>query len=86
MLYVIALPIEVDYPYNPDSDGNEVISIEDLLDLLPYYGGEFTVDEILIDGVTLVEYLTQVKCLLDEQVMKSKLFRKRYYPFNNKNR
>jgi uncharacterized protein (TIGR02145 family) len=39
----------------------------DLLDLLPYYGGEFTVDEILIDGVTLVEYLTQVSVLLDEQ-------------------
>ena len=42
--------IEVDYPYNPDSDGNEVISIEDLLDLLPYYGGEFTVEGCNIEG------------------------------------
>ena len=60
-LYVTSsAQIEVDYPYNPDSDGNEIISIEDLLDLLPYYGSEFTVDEILIDGVTLVEYLSSL--------------------------
>lgn len=48
---ILAVPAsgQTDYgfPYNPDSDANGLIEIGDLLQFLPYYGGEFTADGVL---------------------------------------
>ena len=32
------------FPYNPDSNSDNLVGIDDLMDLLPLYGGEFFVD------------------------------------------
>jgi len=36
-----ALSMSAQTPYNPDSDGDNLIGINDVLDFLPYFGNEF---------------------------------------------
>jgi microcystin-dependent protein len=55
----------VEYPYNPDSDSDSLIGYSDLLDFLPYYGSQFISAEILINGVTLTEYLDAIANSID---------------------
>ena len=49
--------IAIDYPYNPDSDGDEVIGTVDLLSLLTVFGMDFELDSIYVDGVGLETFL-----------------------------
>ena len=51
----------VDYPYNPDSDDNAQIGVNDLTSLLAVFGGEFESEAILVDGVALTEVLTSMQ-------------------------
>jgi uncharacterized protein (TIGR02145 family) len=44
-------------PYNPDSDADSVIAILDLMSVLSIYGDAFEPAEILVDGVTLQEFI-----------------------------
>ena len=36
-----ALSMSAQFPYNPDSNSDNLVGIDDLMDLLPLYGGEF---------------------------------------------
>ncbi|MDA7743862.1 hypothetical protein N8891_06545, partial [Flavobacteriales bacterium] len=52
--------IEIQYPYNPDSDGDEVIGSADLLSLLSVFGLEYELDSIYIDGIGLDAFLLEL--------------------------
>lgn len=41
-------------PYNPDSNGDNVIAMEDFLDFLPLFGGEFYPTPVLDTGVVWI--------------------------------
>ena len=56
----------VDYPYNPDSDDNAQIGVNDLTSLLAVFGGEFESEAILVDGVALAEVLTSMQQTISE--------------------
>ena len=58
--------IEIDYPYNPDSDGDELIGTVDLLSLLSVFGMEFDLDSIYIDGIGLETFLLDLTELVLE--------------------
>ncbi len=57
-------PIVISYPYNPDSDSNGAIGLEDLLDLLAIYATDFAPDGITVEGMSLEAYLV----LLSSQI------------------
>jgi uncharacterized protein (TIGR02145 family) len=50
----------VNYPYNPDENGNGAIGVEDLLSLLSLFATEFTPVGIAVEGISLEEYLDQL--------------------------
>lgn len=52
--------LEIDYPYNPDANGDEIIGAEDLLSLLSTFGMEFQLDSIYIDNLTLEALLADL--------------------------
>ena len=49
----------ITYPYNPDSDTDNLIAIQDLMDLLTVYGNEFFPESVTVDGVVITEWLEQ---------------------------
>ena len=55
----------INYPYNPDEDGNGQIAVADLQGILATYGNEFSPSEILVDGETLTSVLTQLQNSID---------------------
>ena len=62
----VTAQIEIDYPYNPDSDGDEIVGTEDLLSLLSVFGMEFNLDSIYVDGVALETFLIDLTELVLE--------------------
>ena len=48
---------QITYPYNPDGDGNGLIGVMDLQDLLSTYGGAFAPGAIVVDSVELGQVL-----------------------------
>jgi hypothetical protein len=48
----------VEFPYNPDSDGDDLIGTADLLDLLALYGLEFSEEDLYLndDSTTAIYY------------------------------
>ena len=48
-------------PYNPDANADSAIGAPDLLEMLPLFGGYFTPDPILIDGMEINEYLNMLE-------------------------
>ena len=54
-----ALSMSAQFPYNPDSDSDNLIGTVDLLSLLPLYGSEFNIptDSIVVQTVDSVVYL-----------------------------
>ena len=58
----------VELPYNPDSNADGYIGSEDLLPLLANFSLEFALDDILVDGISLEDYLVQLnEIVLDLQ-------------------
>jgi len=53
----LAAQIQIDYPYNPDDDGDGLISIEDLMGVLAVYSTEFEPSGLMVDGMPLEEFL-----------------------------
>ena len=49
-----AMSMSAQFPYNPDSNGDNLVGIDDLLDLLPLYG-----DEFYPDGYPVIQYYTE---------------------------
>ena len=44
-------------PYNPDINADNAITAIDLLEILPIFGGPFSPDDVLIDGMNVGDYL-----------------------------
>ena len=63
MLFVPSLCFaqSVTLPYNPDANADSAIGAPDLLEMLPLFGGYFTPDPILIDGMEINEYLNMLE-------------------------
>ena len=51
------LSAQVDYPYNPDVDGDGFIAVADLFEFLSVFGGNIAPPEILVDSIPLGTYL-----------------------------
>ena len=49
---------QVDYPYNPDSNGDSLIGISDLIDMLATFGGPFQPAPITLEDEPLESILT----------------------------
>ena len=52
---------QVVYPYNPDANGDSLITSGDLLDFLPVFASSFTPQVITIDGLPLDEWLANLE-------------------------
>ncbi|MDG2426208.1 MAG: collagen-like protein, partial [Flavobacteriales bacterium] len=60
-LFAVSLSAQtVDLPYNPDSNADQIIGSPDLLDFLPTFGEPFVVGELMVDGMTLEQYLSEL--------------------------
>ena len=57
----LCLAQSVTLPYNPDVNADSAIGAPDLLEMLPLFGGYFTPDPILIDGMEINEYLNMLE-------------------------
>ena len=51
------LSAQVDYPYNPDVDGDGFIAVADLFEFLSVFGGSIVPPELLVDSIPLGTYL-----------------------------
>ena len=51
----------VEYPYNPDSDGNQTIGSTDLTGFLATYGNPFEPASVMLDTLTLEAYLASLQ-------------------------
>ena len=52
---------EITDPYNPDSDGDQYVSVSDVLSTISSFGSEFNPAEIQIDGVGLGEFILELQ-------------------------
>jgi len=57
---------EITYPYNPDSDEDQYVSVSDVLNTVSSFGSEFNPAEIQIDGIGLYEVITQMQVIIIE--------------------
>jgi uncharacterized protein YjbI with pentapeptide repeats len=66
-----AQEVIVEYPYNPDYENNgNVIGVEDIIQLLTTFGMEFEVDEIVIDTISLSDWLFMMsQTLIEQQIL-----------------
>ena len=55
---------QISYPYNPDGNDDQYISISDLQDLLVHYGQEWAPGEIVVDSIPLSTYLEAMEALI----------------------
>jgi uncharacterized protein (TIGR02145 family) len=53
------------YPYNPDSDGDEFVAVSDVLMSVASYDNEFQVQSIMVDTLSLEE---AIQILLQQQI------------------
>lgn len=56
----------VEYPYNPDSNGDASIGTPDLLDFLPGFNSSFQPQSIMVDSITLEAWLLMLQARLDD--------------------
>jgi hypothetical protein len=66
-LSLSAQELTLDYPYNPDYENDGNVGVEDLLQLLAYFDMGFEVDDIVIDEVTLTQWLQTISQTLINQ-------------------
>ena len=50
----------ISYPYNPDSDNDQVIAVSDILSTVAVFGSDFVPSEIEIEQVPLSEVISQL--------------------------
>lgn len=55
----------VEYPYNPDVNGNAFIEVEDVLAILPAYADAFVANPILVDSVNLATVLQNLQLQIE---------------------
>ena len=57
----------VTYPYNPDSDDDQYIAVNDVLSTISAFGQPFTPAEIMIDGVGLSTVINDLQTIVAAQ-------------------
>lgn len=57
--------IIVEYPYNPDVNGNAFVEVDDVLAILPAYADAFVPNPILIDSVNLATVLQNLQLQIE---------------------
>ena len=58
---------QVEYPYQPDADQDELVGTTDLLELLTLFGAEWETSEIMVDSVPLSEWILTLATTVVEQ-------------------
>ena len=61
--------LQIEYPYQPDADQDELVGTSDLLELLTLFGAEWEASEILVDSVPLSEWILTLATTVVEQGM-----------------
>lgn len=59
----------VTYPYNPDGNADQYISIIDLQDLLMAYGQSWTPQELAVDSIPLSVYLQSLQAFIEANAL-----------------
>ena len=59
----------VTYPYNPDGNDDQYISITDLQDLLMVYGQTWTPQELAVDSIPLSVYLQTLQAFIEANAL-----------------
>ena len=57
------LPIE--FPFNPDSDGDEFVAVSDVLMSIASYDTDYSVEPMMVDSITFEEAMQRVLQKLD---------------------
>ena len=63
--------VSIDYPYNPDADGDQFIGVTDVLGVLPNFGESFQPAAIQVDTLTLEDWLNMLQSKLDSIMLVS---------------
>ena len=66
---LIASAQSVTYPYNPDGNADQFISITDLQDLLMAYGQSWTPQELAVDSIPLSLYLQTLQAFMEANAL-----------------
>ena len=66
---LIASAQSVTYPYNPDGNADQFISITDLQDLLMAYGQSWTPQELAVDSIPLSVYLQTLQAFMEANAL-----------------
>ena len=66
---LIASAQSVTYPYNPDGNADQYISIIDLQDLLMAYGQSWTPQELAVDSIPLSVYLQTLQAFIEANAL-----------------
>jgi hypothetical protein len=53
--------LELDYPYNPDVNTDDMIGVTDLVGILGVFGTEFTPEAITINSIELATFMTEMQ-------------------------
>jgi len=64
-----AIAQTVTYPYNPDGNDDQYISIYDLQDLLMAYGQPWTPQELAVDSIPLSAYLQTLQAFIEANAL-----------------
>ena len=54
-----------EYPFNPDSDGDEFVAVGDVLLAVASFDSEYSVEPMMVDSLTIEEAMEQVLLKLD---------------------
>ena len=66
--FTASAQIEVEYPYNPDADGNGFVSVSDILQSLSVYDDFYSPQELIVgDSLPLSAWIPHVNSALQEQ-------------------
>ena len=67
LCYNLTAQSVISYPYNPDSDDDQYISVNDVLSTISAFGQPFTPAEIMIDGVGLYTVINDLQTIVAAQ-------------------
>ncbi len=57
--------LNVDYPYNPDADADELVGVSDLMGLLSVFGDDFEPEGIVVNEVELGDFLMTMMATIE---------------------
>ena len=69
LLPLFAFAQEVNYPYNPDENGDQYISTPDLMEFLVAFGQDWVEEEIVVDSIPLEVYLQTLNMMIQANAL-----------------